>query len=122
MKEHDQSSPMSEYEEFAKFAYDFSSESDRAAVILGAAKLDTLLLRPLLGPDAAEELIYTRDAAEAISAVNAGGAACARPSTTTGARCSSMPITPTPISTWPWSSRASAIWPGPGATGSGIWS
>jgi uncharacterized protein (DUF1015 family) len=44
---------------------------------LDVAQLDSLLLRPLLGPDAAEVLIYTRDAAEAIAAVDAGDATCA---------------------------------------------
>ena len=44
---------------------------------LDVAQLDSLLLRPLLGPDAAEELIYTRDAAEAIAAVDQGDAGVA---------------------------------------------
>src|SRR5581483_6239358 len=44
---------------------------------LDVAQLDSLLLRPLLGPDAAEDLIYTRDAAEAIAAVDAGKASFA---------------------------------------------
>lgn len=35
------------YEEFQAFAREFSSESDRAAVILGAAKLDVLLFQLL---------------------------------------------------------------------------
>jgi hypothetical protein len=36
-----------EYDEFRKFAAEFSGESDRAAVILGAAKLDVLLYQLL---------------------------------------------------------------------------
>jgi uncharacterized protein (DUF1015 family) len=44
---------------------------------LDVAQLDSLLLRPLLGPEAAEALTYTRDAAEAIAAVDAREAACA---------------------------------------------
>ncbi|HLH20900.1 MAG TPA: DUF1015 domain-containing protein [Chloroflexota bacterium] len=41
---------------------------------LDVAQLDSLLLRPLLGPEAAEALNYTRDAAEAVAAVDAGEA------------------------------------------------
>jgi uncharacterized protein (DUF1015 family) len=44
---------------------------------LDVAQLDSLLLRPLLGPEAAEALIYTREATEAIAAVDGGEAACA---------------------------------------------
>jgi uncharacterized protein (DUF1015 family) len=44
---------------------------------LDVAQLDSLLLRPSLGPDAAEALAYTRDAAEAIATVDAGEAAFA---------------------------------------------
>jgi uncharacterized protein (DUF1015 family) len=44
---------------------------------LDVAQLDSLLLRPLLGPGAAEELTYTRDAAEAVAAVDSGEAAFA---------------------------------------------
>jgi uncharacterized protein (DUF1015 family) len=41
---------------------------------LDVAQLDSLLLRPLIGPAAAEELVYTRDASEAIVAVDRGEA------------------------------------------------
>jgi uncharacterized protein (DUF1015 family) len=44
---------------------------------LDVAQLDSLLLRPLLGAEAAEQLVYTRDAAEAMAAVDAGEAAFA---------------------------------------------
>ncbi|HEY7065972.1 MAG TPA: DUF1015 domain-containing protein [Chloroflexota bacterium] len=44
---------------------------------LDVARLDSLLLRPLLGPDAAERLTYTRDAREVVAAVDAGEAAFA---------------------------------------------
>jgi uncharacterized protein (DUF1015 family) len=44
---------------------------------LDVAQLDSLLLRPLLGPEAAEALGYTRDAQEAIAAVDHGEAAFA---------------------------------------------
>lgn len=44
---------------------------------LDVAQLDSLLLRPLLGPDAAEALTYTRDGGEAVAAVDAREAACA---------------------------------------------
>ena len=44
---------------------------------LDVARLDSLLLRPLLGPEAAERLTYTRDAREAVDAVDSGQAAFA---------------------------------------------
>ncbi len=44
---------------------------------LDTAQVESLLLQPLLGPDAAEALAYTRDAAEALAAVDAGRAAFA---------------------------------------------
>jgi uncharacterized protein (DUF1015 family) len=44
---------------------------------LDVAQLESLVLQPLLGPDAAEQLTYTRDAAEAIATVDAGEAFCA---------------------------------------------
>jgi uncharacterized protein (DUF1015 family) len=44
---------------------------------LDVAQLESLLLAPLLGPDAAESLTYTRDATEAAAEVDAGRAACA---------------------------------------------
>ncbi len=53
--------------------------ADRAAAwrALDVAQLEALLLQPLLGPDAAEALTYTRDAEEAVAAVDAGIAAAA---------------------------------------------
>ncbi|MBX5493083.1 MAG: DUF1015 domain-containing protein [Chloroflexi bacterium] len=44
---------------------------------LDVAQADCLLLQPLLGPDAAERLTYTRDPAEALQRVDRGAAAFA---------------------------------------------
>src|SRR5438128_2585584 len=48
MSEHPQADPDQwGFAEFKRFAEDFKSESDRAAVILGAAKLDMMLFQIL---------------------------------------------------------------------------
>jgi uncharacterized protein (DUF1015 family) len=52
-------------------------DRDSAWRALDVAQLESLLLAPLLGPSVAEELIYTRDAAEAVAEVDAGRAALA---------------------------------------------
>jgi hypothetical protein len=44
---------------------------------LDVARLESLLLEPLLGPTAPERLTYTRSAAEAVTRVDAGDAAAA---------------------------------------------
>jgi uncharacterized protein (DUF1015 family) len=53
------------------------SERHAAWRALDVAQLESLLLAPLLGPSVAEELTYTRDAAEAVAEVDAGRAALA---------------------------------------------
>jgi uncharacterized protein (DUF1015 family) len=53
------------------------ADRDAAWRALDVAQIESLLLGPLLGPAAAEDLTYTRDAAEAASLVDRGQAAYA---------------------------------------------